>query len=174
MSFNFKEYLYNQKKKRNCFDFFRYKYLICKRRGVFEKIKKALRVLWEIIYYGFIYLLGTGIIYNDYNDVKVPQFLLTLILIALLSQHKSSKEDYKYWENKACDNNFYERFIKRYRMQPFLPIIIIVFIFARYCSVGTFIILYIIIVSYDLWDRRYITTDIKNDMILEKLNQTRF
>jgi hypothetical protein len=170
---NFKEYLSNQKKKRNCFDFFRYKYLIFKRRGVFEKIKKALRVLWEIIYYGFIYLLGTGIIYNDYNDVKVPQNLLTIILIMLFIQHKSTKQDCKYWQSMASDDNLYARFIKRYKVLPLLPLIIIVFIFARYCSIGAFIILYIIIVSYDLWDRRYITIDIKNDMILEKLNQTR-
>ena len=132
---------------------------------------KILLVIWEIIYYGIIYLTGISIVYGGYNEVEVPQFLLTLVLIGILTQHKSLKQDYKYWESIAPDDEFYKRFTNRYKIQPLFPIIVIMFLLARFCSIGTFVILYIVITSYDLWDRRFITNDIKHDMILRKLNK---
>ena len=33
---------------------------------------KILLVIWEIIYYGMIYLTGISIIYGGYNEVEVP------------------------------------------------------------------------------------------------------
>ena len=133
---------------------------------------KILLVLWEIIYYGMIYLTGISIVYGGYNEVEVPQFLLTLVLIGILTQHKSLKQDYKYWESIAPDDMFYKCFTNRYKMQPLFPVIVIMFLLARYCSIGSFIILYIVITSYDLWDRRYITNDIKHDLILNEFKQT--
>lgn len=132
---------------------------------------KTLLVIWEIIYYGVIYLIGVTLVYGGSKDVDVPQFLLFIVLTGLLTQHKTLKQDYKYWESIAPDDEFYRSFIKRYKVVPLLPIIVAFFIFAHYCSIGTFIILYVVATAYDLWDRRYITNDIKHDMILRKLNK---
>ena len=132
---------------------------------------KILLVLWEIIYYGVIYLIGSTIVYSS-NDTVVPLPLLIFALILLLYQHKSTKSAYKKWLDMAQDDEFQARFTWLYRQQPLLPNIIAIFFFARFCSIGTFIILFILLDSLELWERRFFTSDAKHDLILNELKQT--
>lgn len=134
------------------------------------KLGKILKVVWEIIYYGIIYLIGISLVYNSYTDIQVSQSLLTMAFIATLYYYKSIEGKYKLWESMT-DSDFYFNFIRSYKPPLLLPQLIILFILAKYCSVGTFIILFIAMYSYDLWDRRYITHDIKHDMILQELKK---
>ena len=134
------------------------------------KFGKFIKVIWEIIYYGAIYLVGISIIYDSYTEIQVPQWLLATALLSTLWTHKGIKENYNTWLTMV-DNDFYYSFTKAYKPLLLLPQLILLFVFAKYCSVGTFIILYVIILSYDLWDRRYITHNIKHDMILNELKK---
>lgn len=134
------------------------------------KLGKILKVAWEIIYYGVIYLVGISILYSSYNEIQVSQGILTTAFLAMLYYQKSTESHYKYWES-MIDSDFYYNFTKSYKPPILLPQLILLFVIAKYCSNGTFILCFLAMFTYDLWDRRYITHDIKHDMILKELKK---
>lgn len=133
------------------------------------KIIKCLKIIWEIIYYGLIYSIGISNTYNGYNEIQVSQGLLTIAFILILYNHKTLKNEYKNWES-MINEKFYSRFMRSYKLPILLPQLVFLFVIAKYCTTGTFIILLIILFFYELWDRRYIGYNIKQDMILELLD----
>ena len=169
MSFDASKYLGKQKKKRTFVQKIKIQWYLYKKKNV-KKFAKFFKVIWEIIYYGIIYFVGISLVYDSYTEIQVPQWLLTTALLSTLWTHKGIKESYNMWLTMV-DSDFYYSFTKDYKPLPLLPQLILLFVFAKYCSVGTFIILYVIILSYDLWDRRYITHNIKHDMILQELKK---
>lgn len=134
------------------------------------KLGKILKVVWEIIYYGVIYLVGISILYSSYNEIQVSQGILTTAFLAMLYYHKSTESHYKYWES-MIDSDFYYNFTKNYKPPILLPQLILLFVIAKYCSNGAFILCFLAMFTYDLWDRRYVTHDIKHDMILQELKK---
>jgi hypothetical protein len=157
-------------KKRNCFHFLEYQRIKLWRKTR-KTIKKLLLVVWEIIYYGAIYLFGITKVYESYQEPQVPIWLLSLALLIILINHKTMKSNYKDWQKQAEYNNFYKRFLWAYKLPQLLPQLILIFCFAKYCSTGSFIILSGFLLYADMEDRRYYTNDIKQDMILKKLER---
>ena len=157
-------------KKRTCFHFLEYR-IIKLWRKTRKAIKKLLLVVWEIIYYGAIYLFGVTKVYESYPEPQVPIALLNIVLLIILSIHKDLKKKYKIWEELGKYDEFQRRFVREYKVPLFLPQIVLIFLFAKYCSIGSFIILCSFMVYSDMEDRRYYTNDIKQDMILEKIER---
>lgn len=168
MPFDASKYL-GKSKKRTFAQKIKIKWYLYKKKNT-KKFAKFFKVIWEIIYYSIIYLVGISFVYDSYTTVQVSQGLLAFALLFTLVQHKSIKEQYKIWESMQ-DDDFYYCFTKSYKPLLLLPQLILLFILAKFCSVGAFIILFVAMYTYDLWDRRYITHDIKHDMILKELKK---
>lgn len=159
-----------QNKKKNCLHKIKYLWLLCwrKKRKI---IKKSLKIIWEIIYYGFLYICGFSFVYDSYPEAQVPLWILSIVLLFLLVEHKQGKSDYKIWINEAKHDEFYKNFTWNYKLPLLLPRLILTFIFAKWCSIGSFIILYFLMSYMDLSNRRYHTNIIKQEMILKKLEE---
>jgi sterol desaturase/sphingolipid hydroxylase (fatty acid hydroxylase superfamily) len=140
-----------------------------------SKIKKIFKkigiIIWEIVYYGALFCGGIIWDYDGISEPATPLWLVLTIFIAFIFTHKSIEKSYKAWEGKAVSDIFYERFIFEYKMPLLFPRILFLFVFVKYFSIEWVIIYYLFLMVMDTWDRRYWTTDIKQDLILKKLNK---
>lgn len=131
--------------------------------------KKILKFFWEVLYYGIIGLIGLSCVYDGYQTPQVPFWLTISVLFILIFNNKALKSSYKDWSNRADYDESYKKFIEKYRMPLLLPQIFFALVFARYCSIGSFLILSILLIHSDTLERRWLTTNIKQDIILNRL-----
>lgn len=135
-----------------------------------EKLIKIAKILFKVFIWTIIYFIGIITCDNIYNET-VSQGLVTGLFILIIYISWMSNKDYKYWLEQAEYNEFQKRFTNQYKPIGKIFPIIWLFFFAHYCSNSELVLLYIIWVSYDLWERRYLTSNIKQDLILEKLKK---
>lgn len=129
-------------------------------------LKKILKIILKII--GWLGLFVLLLIIRAYND-KEPDFsTVTAFYIVFIIHYYKLKSDYSYWQSLAASDEFYERFCKRYYPNVFGYIFAFT-IGLRFFNIIGIAVCLILTYLYDLWERRFITADIKQDIILEKL-----
>lgn len=143
-----------------------------------NKIKKTIYNILKPILSFILQLIGWGILfglicmlasYNTY-DSKVDLWIAILIYIWTTLSHKCNKINYKTWQEKAKTDDFYNYFCSEWK--PHVSGYLVAFWFGlKFCNNFEFIIIMIMSYCLDLWDRRYITQNIKQDMILKKLKR---
>lgn len=141
--------------------------------------KKCRKKLWKVLkpilifilkLFGWLVLLGIIFIITSYDDYgnKPSIWLVFAFYIGIISQHYTDDNNYKNWLERSQYDEFYNRFCEQY--QPHIIGYIIMFaIGLKYCNTWGFIVCVLLPYFIDLWDRRYITNNIKQDMILERL-----
>lgn len=140
-----------------------------------SKIKKTFEkigiIIWEIIYYGALFCGGVLWVYNGATEPPTPFWLVCLIYLVLIFDNKSSKGRYKNWEWQAEHDEFYKRFVNQSKIPLLLPQLAFLFVFAKYFDTIWLVVYYLFLGFIDTCDRRFYTNDIKQDLILEKLNK---
>lgn len=133
-------------------------------------IKKILLIMWELFYYWLLGVIASINLYDSYSETKTPQGIFTFLYIGVIVYHKIIKGAYKSWEESAKHDEFNARFIRYYKLPLLLPQLIGLYFLAKFCSPGSFFICLLMFALFEISERRYITNNIKQDMILEKLD----
>lgn len=127
-------------------------------------MKKVLKIVGWLLVLGVLLLIAS---YNDHDSAILCTFG---VYVCILSSYYGNKLAYKEWKNMAEYDEFYKRFTVRCNPLSWVFYGILgLMIFAKFFNCWGFVIYFIVFNAYDLWDRRYNTTDIKQDLILEKL-----
>ncbi len=124
--------------------------------------------IFKFIGYFILFCIVT-FFYNE--DFKLNTGWYIFGFLFTLLQYYSSKNSYKTWLLNAEYDVFYNNFCKQYSV-PFLMPFVVLWFANRFCDNGG--IYFLIIYSFtlvDLWERRYLTNDIKQDMILRRLEK---
>lgn len=172
---------YRPKKKRSCLDIIKLRYKIHQRRfkifkddavviNKYKICKKILNILFGIIIWGIVYFIGITSLHENY-DFKATQEVVTFLFFGILYISWQSNKNYKNWLMRAEQEEFYEKFTVHYKPIEKFWAIIFLFIFAHYCNNFELILMFIIWISYDLYERRFLTNDIKQDLILKELKK---
>lgn len=156
-------------KRRNCFDFLEFKTAKLWRKSR-KIIKKIFLIMWEIFYYGLIFMVAT-VQYGDYGEQETPFWIFSVVFFYAIVAHKGGKVAYRNFEQCAKYDEFYKRFIHLYKLPLLFPQLLLIFLFAKYCSVGTFLILVVFLLHSDTCARRYYENHVMQDLILEELKK---
>lgn len=134
---------------------------------------KLLKVL-KVLLYCFLWFVLFVVIYIflfDKYDSKISEAMFLGVYIAILIFYYLNKKNYENWKNFAEYDKFHKLFCKRYK-PSIIGNLIIFCVCVKFCnSIQLFVFSFLLPLILDTWDRRYITQDIKLDMILEKLNK---
>lgn len=139
------------------------------KRRVWKFLKPLFSFLFKFIGWGALYLFLdiTSSHNSEYGD-RLNYWLTIGIFIYIILFHKAEKENYKSWQSQAKYDEFHKIFCDLWK--PSITNYLIAFWFGlKFCNNFEFVILMIIIRSLSLWDRRFITNDIKQDIILKRL-----
>ena len=131
-------------------------------------LKKILKIILKII--GWLGLFVLLLIIRAYNEKEPDFYMVTALYTIIIIEYYRLKSDYSYWQLLAESDEFHERFCKRYSPN----ILGNIFVFAiglRFFNIIGVVVCVILPYLYDLWERRFITADIKQDIILEKLTR---
>lgn len=99
--------------------------------------------------------------------------LVFLFYLISIQHYYFLKKDYIYWQKQSeydsTNGNFHKNFVSRYSPEGYIIVsILALFIFSNFASVFEFILIWFLIGTYDIYERRYITLDVKLDLLLEK------
>ena len=108
--------------------------------------------------------------YDSYDESAIPFWVVVLFYIGLIINHIGIKQLYKNWEQQAEYNEFQKRFCQEYKPKIFDDLICF-WLGLKFFNTPLFICLIFALCINDTWNRRYITNNIKHDLILEKLNK---
>ena len=170
------------KKKRNCLHFLKYRYLKFIRSNVFKWLIKAIKfclkfVLWTIpLFIGLLY-------FDDYNS-KINYSWVVGLYIYWTVITKSLNDCYKRWKEIAeikehfilhtkYECEFNKIFCEKYNLTGVqISGFIAVFAPINYIELWQYLALFAFVYIFDMAERRYLTNDIKQDLIIEKYCQS--
>lgn len=125
--------------------------------------------------FSWLVLLGVILIVTSYDGYEnKPNICAVLgLYILIVVQHYTDDLNYENWLQKAEYDEFYKRFCEQYH--PHIIGYFIMYIIGLLCcnTIG-FIACVFFCYIIDLWERRFITADIKQDMILENFKKLPF
>jgi len=172
MAFNIGKYT---PRKNRTFRIFRY---ILKKR-ILPKIIKV--IIWFLKFLLWLVpLFLSPFYYDSYNAQFSFNWVLGLYIWWTFIQYQVRK-NYKYWQeigqikehfilHTKDEVEFQKRFCNQYNPLNYIIILFLtVFIPVNHVPLWLYISIFIIINIYDTYDRRYLTNEIKQDLILEKL-----
>ena len=136
---------------------------------ILKRIKKKLLAISKLILkvIGWALLFGIILIFSE-PEIEKPLWIIATIYITLIINFVIDNKNYREWQKTPNVNSFNRRFCTEWHPSIFGKLV--VFWFAlKYFDLFGFIISFLFVYCMDLWDRRYITNNIKNDMILEEL-----
>ena len=187
MPFDINKYL-DKKKNFNYFKLLKYVLLTYKKR--FIKIINKLFSL-DIINHSFVqfiiklfkcilkflfWLLPIVISLFYYNEqyAHVPYWLVFLAYLYWSGLKLQCDANYKHWEDLSYFNDykgaFYKKFINDYKSKDFIIVLFFaVFVPINFFTIPEYIFLFVLICISDIYWRRYLTLEIKLDMLNEKL-----
>lgn len=129
-------------------------------------MKKVLKIVGWLLVLGVLLLIAS---YNDHDNAAACAFSVYVMLFLL---YCSKIRPYKNWVQMAEYDEFYKKFTEQYNPESFIVYGILgLMIISKFFNAWGFIVYLIVSEAYDLWDRRYITTNIKQDLILGKLEK---
>lgn len=129
-----------------------------------EKVKKFFIVLLKIVLWFALFCLI--LLLTNYSEEKVSLTLVIAGYIFILVNFYTIKNNYKNWQES--ESEFNKRFCEQWRPN-ILGYLFVFVVGLLYLNSFEFIIAIVFAYCMELWDRRFITNDIKQDMILEKL-----
>lgn len=121
---------------------------------------------WAILFAILCLLASYDFYYND----NINGWLVISIYIWVILSHRSDKVNYKAWQEKAKYSEFDKRFCELWR-PSLIGYLFAFWIGLKFCNNFEFILIMLTANCYDLWTRRYLTNNIKNDLILEELQK---
>ena len=138
----------------------------------FKKITKEIfKIIFGFLKYIVLFVLLCFLAsYDFYYDNKIESWLVIWFYIWFLVIHKSDKINYKSWQEKAKYNEFEKIFCDLWK-PPLIGYLFAFWIGLKFCNNFEFILIMFIANCYDLWTRRYLTNDIKQDLILKELEK---
>lgn len=135
-------------------------------KKIYEKIKPFCVFVLKVLFW--LILLGAILFFTNYSDEKIPLFIVLCAYIFILLNFYNSKDRYNDWQNSEAE--FYKRFCKSWH--PTIVGYLFVFVFGIiYFDLFQFLLFMFLTYCTELWDRRFITADIKQDLILEELKK---
>ena len=140
-----------------------------KQKKIWKFLKPKIIILLKVI--GWLLLFVVISLFAPYEN-KIDVWLVFAVYIFTIINHYNLSKNYKDWEEQAEYNEFYKRFCnvwKPWNIQA--ANLIMFFICLKLFDTVGFVICVLIPYLYDIWGRRFITTDIKQNLILEKLNK---
>ena len=142
-----------------------------------EKLRKTREIIKPVLLYilkffGWIFLLIILCLLAGYNtyDNNISIGLVIFCYIFIIITYRGEIKSFKDWQQLAEKNEFYQKFCNQW--QPhILGYLFVFWIGLKFCNNFEFIALILFSYCFNIWDRRYITHDIKHDMILKKLQE---
>lgn len=133
-------------------------------KHILKRIKPLLSFILKVILW--LILFGAILFFTNYTEEKIPFYIVFCAYIFLVTNYYSLKNNYKIWQES--ESEFYKRFCEKWH--PTILGYLFVFAFGiMYFDLFQFILFMFIAYCMELWDRRFITNEIKQDLILEKL-----
>ena len=131
-------------------------------------MKKFLQIFGKII--GWLFLLGVLEFIASFNNNDNACGYTLGVFIFILADYLQIKKDYSTWQELGKEDAFNKRFCEQWNPNtPFVWSVIILLFAVKILNGWGFFIFIAIYHFMNLWDRRFITSDIKQDLILEKL-----
>ena len=119
----------------------------------------------------FILFCIVTFLFNEDFKLSVGWYIFGFLYT--LNYYYTAKTNYKSWLSRAEYDIFYNNFCKQYSV-PFFYLYVVLWFANRFCNNGGIYLLVIYSATLlDLWERRYLTNDIKQDMILRRLENER-
>ena len=140
-----------------------------------KKLKKFLKKFFKVIFTFLKYIILFVILcllssYDFYDNSRLNGWLVVWFYLWVIMIHKDNKINYKSWQDKGKYSEFDKRFCELW--QPsIIGFLFCFWIGLKFCNNFEFILIMFIPYCYDLWTRRYLTTDIKQDLILKELQK---
>lgn len=119
---------------------------------------------WLILFAIICYVAS----YDSNSDNAIPFWLVGGLYFALILNYFSLKRSYENWKYYAKDDEFYKCFCQEYSPRIFEDLLCFC-LALKYFDTSMFICFIFALCLKDIWDRRYITNNIKHDLILAKL-----
>ena len=136
-------------------------------RRIKKKIMPIIKSILKFIGWAVLFVIILSL--AEPNE-EIPFWIITTLYIALIINLITDNSNYKSWQQQAKNNDFYNRFCSEWHPSIFWKLF--VFWFAlKYFEFAGFVSAYLFVYCMDLWDRRYITHNIKHDLILEELSK---
>ena len=137
-------------------------------KKIFKILKKSIKPLFIICLIVVSFVLLT--MFSNYLEEKIPFWLVVIVYLGIIINYYLAKQNYKSWQSLAANSEFEKRFCEAWRPH-IIDFLIVFFVSLKFCDAFGFIVLNCLCYMVEIWDRRYLTTTIKQDLILEKLNK---
>lgn len=143
-----------------------------KNLSIVEFFKNASKIICKVILWVIPLYICSLFYYDNYNT-NVPFYIVFGAYIFWTNIYIQSKKDIEYWKLLALGENtngeFYTRFLAAYNPINFrILLFIAIFLPFKFLTTIQYISLFFLICISDLWYRRYLTIDLKLDLLHEK------
>lgn len=138
--------------------------------SIVEFFKNVLKIIFKVILW-IIPLLICALFYDNYNN-NVPFYIVFGAYIFWTNIYIQSKKDNEYWKLLALGEDttgeFYKRFLAVYNPINFrILLFMVIFIPFKILTTIQYISLFFLICISEILYRRYLTLDLKLDLLLE-------
>lgn len=146
-----------------------YKNLRSMRKRLLEFFKPKLIFILKVLMWLVLLMLIFLIFSYDYE--KPDFWAVVSIYMWIIINHYIEENNYKNWQMQAECDEFYQIFCQRWQPHIIINLLVIFGLALKFCDTFGLIIGIIFVYFVDLWNRQFITSDIKQDLILSKLKK---
>lgn len=171
-----------KKKERTCLDKIKLRYRLHQRKfkkrekenslnmnNYIKEIKKNLLSLLKFVLW--LIPIFTGVIFYDSLNAKFEYAWVIGLYFVWTSIQIPLRENYKNWQELGEIDRIYKLFCQRYKPTGYIiTLFLAVFIPMNFVPLWLYFLIFFGITLYDKFLQLYLMLDIKQDLILEKLN----